>query len=407
MIRRFGVKNFKSLRDVELELTPIHVLIGPNGSGKTSILQAIQSLARTADHPLTEAFVGRWTGTDLVWRGGLADAVTLLAEFDHDGEVYRYVLSVDFRPSARQAVVHNEQIAKPPESPVMGSELNGEMNVGRPGKGSSFIFRVAHQGENGGEADSRSIAAVVSNALRNPHLYRLSAPLLALPVATDPRRAFRLETDGFGLAQLLDDILGYDRKDFTALEDELCNAFPFIESIKLVSEPAYTANVDDPRGVRQLSERDGKGIRFKVKGANDTIAAAHMADGVMLVLAYLTLLFIPEEKAPRLILVEEPENGVHHELLEKVIAILRRVIDMRKRTQIIMTTHSPYLLDLFGPNEVTLCRQEADGSTSVHRLSESEAVRKQAGIFSLGEIWTGEGDDTIAVGSKANGGGRP
>ena len=44
MITRFGVKNFKALRDVELELTPLHVLIGPNDSGKTSILQALAAV---------------------------------------------------------------------------------------------------------------------------------------------------------------------------------------------------------------------------------------------------------------------------------------------------------------------------------------------------------------------------
>ena len=67
MITRLRVKNFKALRDVEVQLTPIHVLIGPNDSGKTSILDALAALCRSVDHDLTEAFLGSWKGTELVW----------------------------------------------------------------------------------------------------------------------------------------------------------------------------------------------------------------------------------------------------------------------------------------------------------------------------------------------------
>ena len=61
-----------------------------------------------------------------------------------------------------------------------------------------------------------------------------------------------------------------------------------------------------------------------------------------------------------------------------------------------MTTHSPYVVDLFQPDEVTLCIKEDDGSISVRRLSESQKVREQIDVFTLGEIWTAEGDEAIA-----------
>ena len=68
MITRFQVQNYKALRDVTLELTPLHVLIGPNDSGKTSILEAIAALCRSVDHPLEEAFMRDWNGSELVWK---------------------------------------------------------------------------------------------------------------------------------------------------------------------------------------------------------------------------------------------------------------------------------------------------------------------------------------------------
>ena len=54
MITRFRVQNYKALRDVTLDLTPVHVLIGPNDSGKTSILEAMAALCRSVDHPVAD-----------------------------------------------------------------------------------------------------------------------------------------------------------------------------------------------------------------------------------------------------------------------------------------------------------------------------------------------------------------
>ena len=109
-----------------------------------------------------------------------------------------------------------------------------------------------------------------------------------------------------------------------------------------------------------------------------------MSDGVLLVLAYLT------------ILVEEPENGMHPKRLQEVLGILRELVKEQSKTQVILTTHSPYVLDLFEPEEVSLCQMGEDGAVSVHRLSESQKVKEQAKIFTLGEIWTAEGDEALA-----------
>src|SRR5690349_6302347 len=69
MIHRLRIQNYKALRDVTLEFTPIHVLIGPNDSGKTSILEAISAHCRSVDHSLRHTLTGAWTGHELVWQG--------------------------------------------------------------------------------------------------------------------------------------------------------------------------------------------------------------------------------------------------------------------------------------------------------------------------------------------------
>src|SRR5207248_8570407 len=79
MIQRLKIENYKALRDVRIELTPLHVLIGPNDSGKTSVLEALAALCRSADQPLPNCFTGSWAGRDLVWHGATEPVVTLSA----------------------------------------------------------------------------------------------------------------------------------------------------------------------------------------------------------------------------------------------------------------------------------------------------------------------------------------
>lgn len=188
---------------------------------------------------------------------------------------------------------------------------------------------------------------------------------------------------------VLSDILGNDREGFQELERRLQRIFPSIKLLRLQREQAFVNWRDG--GPTQL----GYGIRFNFKDIGEDLAAAQVSDGILLILAYLAILYSP--KPPRLLLVEEPENGIHPERLQEVLGILKTLIENQNHTQILLTTHSPYVVDLFRPEEVTLCRREADGAVITRRLSESKAVREQMDIFKLGEIWTAEGDEALAT----------
>jgi predicted ATPase len=247
---------------------------------------------------------------------------------------------------------------------------------------------------------------LIHGALSGVQFYRWDARFLALPVAPDSSRRFRMEPNGFGLALCLDDILGYDRDRFIQLETKFKKIFAQIRSIKLVPQPAYRTPHDEAREVPMLNQADGKGLYFQFVDSEHVVPAAQMSDGTLLVLAYLAVLNLPEP--PRLLLVEEPENGIHPGRLQAILQILRDLIEeSHGRTQILMTTHSPYVIDMFKPDEVTLCRRSPDGSTSVSRLSDSEEVRKQLSVFNLGEIWTGQGDEALAASVKNGAGATP
>jgi predicted ATPase len=111
-----------------------------------------------------------------------------------------------------------------------------------------------------------------------------------------------------------------------------------------------------------------------------------------LFLGLLALQYIPQ--APGLILIEEPEKGVYPKRLDEVITLLRRLQESatpdRPAPQIVMTTHSPYLLSQFTPEEVTyLSRRDGDGPVQARPLRDAHHIHERlaGGEFYLGELW--------------------
>jgi len=184
------------------------------------------------------------------------------------------------------------------------------------------------------------------------------------------------------------------------LEAEFLKVFPEFASIKLEPCPAYQASPGFVgRDIPSLQKAEGKRVGFELKESEAVLPASQASDGVLIVLAYLAVMHLPTP--PALILIEEPENGIHPKRLQEIVRILRALVEQNGHTQVLMTSHSPYLLDEFQPDEVTLCRKDRNGAVQARRLSEIEQVRSQLDVFSLGEIWTGEGDERLAGATTA------
>ena len=369
MLKTFHVQNYKALRDVTLELTPIHVLIGPNDSGKTSLLEALRAYSRITRMPgigatSAEVFEGRWAGRQLVWRQ-TDSSVSFDAIGRWVGRTVRHVIAVRFQPTSRKAeLAHNEVMPLDHGSPL--DPANGPL---------SWLA------ETGGSVQ----------------FYRWIPSLLALPVAFDFTTQFGMELSGFGLAMYLNDILTGDHEKFGELERRFHDSFPSVRRIRLNREAGF--QTAPPNFVAVIPAK-GSGLGIYFEQANgDTLAAAQASDGMMLVLAYLAILYSPQP--PALLLIEEPENGVHPRRLQEVLRILRELVSEQDRTQVVLTTHSPYVVDQFKPEEVTLCLKGPDGAVTTHRLSNSKSVREQMDIFQLGEIWTAEGDEALAAPADA------
>jgi predicted ATPase len=198
-----------------------------------------------------------------------------------------------------------------------------------------------------------------------------------------------MDPDGFGLATLLDDILGYDPERFLALRRDFCEFFPQFSSVRIETQQALNRQFNIT-GKHASSMAIGKGIVF-VTTQGRAIRAQHASDGAILFLGLLALIHSPEP--PNLLLIEEPEKGVYPKRLEEVICLIRRLHAAgsgRAAPQIVMTTHSPYLLTSFHPDEVTfMVRRNGSGSVLARPLRDAPHIEERlgAGEFYLGELW--------------------
>ncbi|MFO7774968.1 MAG: ATP-binding protein [Candidatus Hydrogenedentota bacterium] len=392
MISQFRVQNYKALRDVTLDLTPMHVLIGPNDSGKTSVLEALQVLSKTLDRQLSQAIPSR-RPKELFSFGDTSTTIGLAVTVGESAESpVGYTLNL---------TRHGDNWGK---LDVLSSGYFGQLELSGSNPHFSAAFQWLRKGERKKERNTPSeediCAALkeVDSSLCGIQFYRWIPRFLASPAALNEERRYRMEESGFGLPTMLDDILGYDIAQFEALQTEFRRIFPEVERIILRTEKGYR---EQPTSSGKAPDVSGKGLAIKFKGADEPLSAASVSDGFLLILAYLSLIHSPQP--PPVLLIEEPENGIHPKRLRDVINMLKPLTQEEGRTQIIMTTHSPDLLDLFDPEEVTLCLKEDDGSVSAHRLSESEVVQQQKGVFTLGEIWGGEMDEVLAHGPAKSG----
>jgi predicted ATPase len=379
VMTRFGVKNYKCLKEVDIPLTPIHVIIGQNDAGKTSLLEAMLAFFRSSQKQLLHAFPGKWKGTELVFEDAATPIVELNGTFrllesgKQEAFEFGYGLQVGFSGEPRMFEEWSYNVKD--GTKVSLKELN---------PGWTKISQMGSQPIRRGEAIPYG---AMQHCLRLAHLYQLDPKVMAMPATIDSNRKFRMDPDGFGLASLLDDLLGYAPERFIELRKRFCDYFPQFQNVRLQVEDAVSRNYDET-GVSSTGRGSGKGIYFETRHGR-SIRAQQASDGAILFLGFLAITSLPEP--PKLILIEEPEKGVYPKRLEEIVKLLREVVagtPESSRPQLILSTHSPYLLSFFAPEEVTLMSRQAGGGVIARPLRDAPNIKERMdGEFYLGELW--------------------
>lgn len=396
LLKSFRLKYFKAVRDSKtIRFSPLTAFIGNNGSGKSSIIEGLETYRAAILDGLDEAMY-RWKGFEhiqnrSVRRRPVSNSTNKMylsnpIHFEMRWDSHRSVMDVATAPSSDQIFIHYESIGLTPNISIQRSE-----------DGKTVLREGKHQFSVGHWPDSRSIyldpdltpdsletrpeylrrwqdlkVTQVDKIRRDMQRWQFINLNPAAMGSPRPRRRtsgrIDLESDGSNIAEYLLSIRLIDQEAFDGIVEALQYVLPYGRDLQsaITSELERTVYL-------QLTESD-----FKIPGWL-------LSTGTLRVVALLALLRHPDP-AP-LIVIEEIENGLDPRTINLVVEEIRNAIEL-KRTQVILTTHSPYLLDLLDLSHIVLVERDSDGQPVFSRPGDRDVLQDWAKQFSPGQLYT-------------------
>ncbi len=395
LIHRLKVAGFLSFGPdgIDLPMEPLNVLIGPNGSGKSNFIEAI-SLLKAIPRDVFEPLSPRGGLRESLWKGPRPpESMTMEAMLHYPwGGELRHFFSlgeVNGRPEVISEQVQpvgeceDKRAAwvyfRPPREARTESFLREKSpNPTDPNSAGSLL---AHLREDDGihfRSDYLPKVSLVSVA--NPKDYP------ALWFLNQRYNAIRLYRDwSFGpSANLRRPASAHDAADY--LDERGANLAPVLSNFpgenrrQLISalQKLYDGIVDI-----KCSVVGGTVTLFLEESGNREIPVAGLSDGTLRYLCMLAILLHPEP--PPLVVIEEPELGLHPDLLPTLVELLRSASE---RSQLIVTTHSDVMVDALTdtPESVVICEKH-EGRTEMRRL-DKEDLAKWLKDYTLGNLWS-------------------
>jgi len=390
-IEYLKVQNFRALREVEFkDLTPLTVLLGPNGSGKSTVFDVFAFLAECFELGLRRAWDKRGRAKELKTRGSEGPVSIEIKYREPNFPLITYRLAVDERAGG----------------PVVVEEW---LRWKRGSHGQPFRFLDYREGQ--GRAVSGELPDEqdkrVEIPLKSPDLLAVNA---LGQFAEHPRvAALREFITGWYVSYLsADGARGQPeagpQERLTKNGDNLANVIQYLSEQHPEQLERIFAVLRQrvPRIERVLAETmpDGR-LLLQIKDApfSHPVLARFASDGTLKMLAYLILLYDPTP--PPFIGIEEPENFLHPRLLPELAEECR---SSSERTQLLVTTHSPFFLNSLRPSEVRVLWRDDDGYTQTRRALDLPGVPEfvEHGAL-LGHLWMegqlGVGDPLVNQGA--------
>jgi len=379
-ISRLEIEGFMSLKHVSWEPGSLNVIIGPNGSGKSNLLRFLQFTAAAAEGRLVK-FVQSMGGFDALLWDGRAERLSFgLIGPDVDKEPERYILELS--PVGRTSFCTVKEQLESYAAVRAGNQEQPFRFLNRTEREAWIVDEHGETIEVSGSAPGQETLLSASGGYlaRNRWLSRYRAELQSLtvyhgldvgqdaPVRQSPIARFErgVEPDGRNLISVLHTLYSGSR-EFKEQVDRAMTAAFGSDYEELVFPPAADQRVQ---------------MRVRWRSLSRAQATASLSDGT---LRYLFLIAILADPAPPwLIAIDEPETGLHPSML-RIVA--EYAVDASRRTQLILTTHSPQFLDAFGDAkpDVTVA-QLLDGETHLRRV-EGETLSYWLSRYSLGELF--------------------
>ena len=379
---------------MQIELEPLNIVIGPNASGKSNLIQAIEIL-RAAPTNITRP-INEGGGVDeFLFKGSRETLIAALrAVINYPSKLERLIHTVSFVSSGQRFQISDEIIQGFRLAGKSGTQLIPsyyDYNGGQPLIATFFDHPEENETVNADGWEQKLLSNIkpdqsILSQRTDPDSYPALAYLSEQYRAIKIYRGFNLDgPNSLRRAQRADlptDFLEEDGRNLGLMLNELQHLGvmgTIVEKLRVVYEDVVDITVRVAEGTVQtfLHER-GQHER----DLRSSIPAARLSDGTLRYLCLLAILYHPTP--PPLICLEEPEVGLHPDLISGLAEMLK---DASQRTQLIVTTHSDLLVSSFSdmPEAVVVSERTPEGTT-LKRLKADE-LQEWLKEYSLGEVW--------------------
>lgn len=372
MIEQFRIQCFKAFEVMETTLERFTVFVGPNASGKTSILEALHYLTQIVDKNPEAFFVG-------------ARSLNVI-EAHQSKKHLQIAVSGIFE---RQIFAYGLEFKRSLGAPT--GEWKISASHGISSTEAEFPPRRVPQIVVGDRRDS------IVGFLRHAVFLRLSAENLACKSFAEGATS-RVRYDGYGLSAALADLKVEDLSKYNAVVDGLRKVVPSIQDVTLkrtmINEQVWeTIEVEgQPVGRQVVKTHSGWELYFDTLGGNG-IPSIAMSEGTLLALGLLTILARTDH--PLLVLLDDIDRALHPKAQADLVRQIRVLLEQNPDLQIVATSHSPYLLDHLHPSEIRLTTLDESGRAHVGKLEDHPDFEKWKETMKPGEFWSAVGEDWI------------
>ncbi len=349
LLQSIRVENYGCIRDLHVRVpTALHAFIGPNDSGKSTLLRAVRTAVQFAGEgfylPGTTS-TGAWEPFDPSVPGGVQ------TRLGFEIRCYRYEIAIP--PAGGQA---EERL------------FAGEAQVVRSHRA---VWGTRSSVRSAGDPRARTFTEMLAGGAR---MVKFSARSLRepSPLVLAGQEARALAEDGFGLAGLYDVLVNRGDDVFARIAEDVRERFPAVRRLQL-------RNVPGSRKQLQVELSDGT-----------RVAADRLSDGLLYYLAFAAL---PELMEGGVLLVEEPEAGLHPARIVDVVRALRRAAE---RCSVLVVTHSPLVVDELKPKEISVVmRPNVETGTKVRPLTEVPHLESWMKAYGPGDLWVALADGRL------------
>ena len=354
MLERLEVRNYKSLRAVNVRFEQFNVLVGLNASGKSNIIDCLSLVSESLQ-------VFGNISQILERRGGFKHVV-FQGEEEFD---VRVVFSVGKNKCEYYMKATEEEIEE------RWLKINGKNFIQQQKGDGKYLtedyseVKLDREWERLAARRHLKCAKEISECLdylSKWHFYSFSTPEIRRTLPA--KKSFALKRDGSNLAQVLLSLRTERPKIFAEIEEMLKLAIPEVEEL-----------------LTPLTEKGETFVAVREKGFEHPFDYYQLSDGTLRLLAHITALNLDAE----LVCFEEPENFVHPYLLRLLVEVLKK-----SGKQVILSTHSPYFLDFVEPEDLIIVEKKR-GETKVRRIEDEEEKKRVRKLLEdgipLGEVY--------------------